>query len=142
MSAPIGAVSGGSAPLAPAPEGEKFYHVKEGKLFIGGRACVVRYNGEVVKDLEVLERIANIFTATLSPTAIENNEVWQVSTKGVEVNNRNGGPAKPISFVADAQAAFTSQFSEIMKRLAEMAEENQKAANKPKAPATFTVATE
>lgn len=137
MSAPIGAASAAAVPAV-----EKFYQVKEGKLFIGGKACVVRYNSEIVKDVAVLERIANVFSATLTPTTIENNEVWNVSAKGVEVNNRVGGPAKSISFVADAGAAYTSQFSEIMKRLAEIAEENNKAANKPKAHAPFTIAAE
>ncbi|MCE5293417.1 MAG: hypothetical protein LLF94_02230 [Chlamydiales bacterium] len=141
MSSPVGAVS--VAP-AVAPAEEKFYQVKEGKLFVGGRACVVRYNSEIVKDVQVLERIASVFMATLAPTTIENNEVWQVSAKGVQVINRvdDKVPAKAITFVANGEATYTSQFSEIMKRLAEIAEENAKAANKPKPPVSFTVAAE
>lgn len=73
------------------------YVVKDGKLFIGDKECVVRQGGKAIKDTATLEKIADVFNKTLAEETIQKGQTWRITPEGVQVLNSKGKELKEVT---------------------------------------------
>ncbi len=107
---------------------------EDGKLYIKGRACIVKRGDDQITDKALLERLADIFNRTLIDTPIAEHHVWEVKASGITVLARQGdGTLKPsekptINFkTRDQEAIYKAEMEEFFKRLTAMLASAKKA---------------
>lgn len=121
------------------PNKDLNYQVKDGKLHIAGKACVVKQGDKIITNPEQLQKLADVFNDTLSAKAkIGKNEVWSINPNRVQVLNRSffnahtekiGKGVHAVKFKADMASDAPGVLQNLLRDFGVLAQDVEKAAH-------------